>query len=678
MDYLSVTQTAYFSAALVTTLLTFILAKQAIQHRWIWPLTLGFGAQVFWGISTALSYGAENPSTLFSFLVEASRYFCWLATLGLLLSERSGLQQWPTPTKLAFTFSAIACSTLFLLSLNHTISPRYLSGAYALTALSLVILTEQALRNLGDIRLIKIIGLSLICQFIFEAYLYGQIALGNALGVGIWQTRAAIMLAIALIASCAALLFSDHKNNIRLSVTRPVVFYASTALIALGVLIILGMGSVYVQTLNGFIGSYLFSLVTVLALLSLIALMISKRLKANAEVFISKHFFNLKYDYREQWFKTIQTTSGLAPGDDAYYDNILRFVCQTFKSSSGALWIADGNVLRLGATRQFESLPYQVSSNEVFVEQMLEHGWSFAPQGQFGEVARNNESLPEWAMKENIWLLAPMVCQKKLIGMIAISQPPQSPNVTFEDRDLMSNVTDQIASQILLHLQEEVISSNKQMETYNRLSAFIMHDLNNVIAQLALITRNAERHKNNPAFIDDMVKTVGNSVNRMLDLVQKFKPQHSEVREPLSALALCQSLIQECSDKQPLPLLDSQHDFKISADPNKMRLAIKNLIRNAQEATQSDGRVTLNLECDPEAREGRLLITDTGEGMSAEFISNELFKPFSTTKIDNGVGIGAHLTRSYLEHLGAQLQVESEVGAGTTFIVRFHTENTHE
>jgi len=346
-------------------------------------------------------------------------------------------------------------------------------------------------------------------------------------------------------------------------------------------------------------------------------------------------------------------------------------VCGTFKANSGVLWLHQNGKLAFAASHDFTGEVHDYSPDSLFIKNMVKDSWIYSPLSRHGAISQHNEDLPDWFAKESLWMVCPMICQMKLIGMIAISKPRQSAEVTFEDRDLMTNLVDQISSQILLHQQESVISSNKQMETYNRLSAFIMHDVNNVIAQLALIVRNAEKHKNNPAFIEDMIKTVHNSVDRMHGLIQKFKPESSETLENIQVSELIKEIETACSDRKPLPEIKIENDFIFTADRQKIVLALKNIVRNAQDATDDDGAIVISAFKDSETRTKQISIADTGIGMSQDFINNELFRPFSTTKADNGVGIGAHLTRSYLEHIGASLTVDSKIGAGSRFSITF-------
>lgn len=672
MDYFSVTQTAFFSAACLSIALTLILAWQSISHEWIRPFVFGFLAQSLWCVSIGLSYSDYLISSNVALTMETARYFLWFVTLASLLLRRSSFRKWPNLTKATASLLLASCALLFVATSSvMSIKTSYLSLSFAFTAALLLIFTEQTLRNLGATRLVKLAGIGLVCQFTFDAYLYSQLAYSQSLSIGLWQTRAAIAFAVALIVSLGALMFNDHKDKMHFAVTRPVVFYTTSAVLSLIVLAVLSLGAFYVKSLNGYIGSFLFSLALVLALSLIAALLMSRQLKSNVEVFISKHFFNLKYDYREQWLNAISTTTELTPGSDDYYEDILKLVCKTFKSRNGVLWLHRNGQLTAAAKKEFDGDVLEFTSTDEFIKKMVTEDWIFSPSSKNGKISQFNELLPDWFSNNAFWIVAPLISQMKLIGVIAISQPPQSSGVTFEDRDLMTNLTYQISSQILLHQQEELISSNKQMETYNRLSAFIMHDLNNVIAQLALVTRNAERHKSNPAFIEDMLKTVGNSVNRMLELVQKFKPEHSEKPETITASELASKLIEECSDKKPVPTVVIEQDFHFVADSQKFRLAVKNLIRNAQEATPDDGTVTVTVTADTDKRTRSIIVQDSGKGMTRDYINSELFKPFSTTKSENGVGIGAHLTRSYIEHIGARLLVDSELEKGTSFEIVF-------
>jgi signal transduction histidine kinase len=155
----------------------------------------------------------------------------------------------------------------------------------------------------------------------------------------------------------------------------------------------------------------------------------------------------------------------------------------------------------------------------------------------------------------------------------------------------------------------------------------------------------------------------------MQGLVQKFNPAAKEQRSAFLVSDLLSDLYAECADFQPLPILRIEQDFTIDADKQRLTLALKNLVHNAQEASGQHGQVTLTAHLQLGSRQ--LVVSDDGQGMSQRFINEELFRPFSTTKADNGVGIGAYLTKSYIEHLGATINVDSKEGFGTRFEITF-------
>lgn len=195
-----------------------------------------------------------------------------------------------------------------------------------------------------------------------------------------------------------------------------------------------------------------------------------------------------------------------------------------------------------------------------------------------------------------------------------------------------------------------------------------MHDLKNLIAQQALVVENAARHKENPAFVEDMIDTIDNSVQRMSNLLGKMQR-----KEPLPAKALelehaLVEVIKKCSDVRPAPTLRlEQRGLKARADRDNLIMILSHLIRNAQDATPETGFIDVRLE----KNGGRAIIEveDNGGGMSADFVKDRLFKPFDTTKSGKGMGIGVYQAQEYIRTIGGDIAVVSEPGVGTTFCI---------
>ena len=214
----------------------------------------------------------------------------------------------------------------------------------------------------------------------------------------------------------------------------------------------------------------------------------------------------------------------------------------------------------------------------------------------------------------------------------------------------------------------QALAEAKQFEACNRLSSYVMHDLKNLIAQLSLVVTNAGKHKNNPRFMEDVITTVDNSVQKMNRLLEHLRSDSMEAQET-GSIELCATLeevVQMMSNGQPVPSLDCQaKGIHIHADRDRCGAIIGHLIRNAQDATPADGRVIVRLF----KRESKAIIEvqDTGTGMDKAFIRDRLFRPFDSTKGKAGMGIGVYEARDYIHKMGGDLEVISRPGEGSTF-----------
>jgi len=196
------------------------------------------------------------------------------------------------------------------------------------------------------------------------------------------------------------------------------------------------------------------------------------------------------------------------------------------------------------------------------------------------------------------------------------------------------------------------------------MSAFVVHDLKNLVAQLSLMLRNAERHSENPEFQRDMLTTVENVVERMNKLMLQLRTGATPVENarPVDLEAVVRRV---CAAKATLdPPIELELSTGVTAAGHEDRLehVIGHLVQNAIDATSKGGSVTVKLHDD--GAFALIDVKDTGTGMSSEFIRERLFRPFETTK-PAGMGIGVYESAQYVEGLGGRIQVDSEPGRGT-------------
>ena len=204
----------------------------------------------------------------------------------------------------------------------------------------------------------------------------------------------------------------------------------------------------------------------------------------------------------------------------------------------------------------------------------------------------------------------------------------------------------------------------RKFDAFNRMSAFVVHDLKNLVAQLSLMLRNAERHRDNPEFQRDMLTTVEHVVGRMNHLMLQLRAGTTPVEKP--QLANLENIVRSVCAAKALastPIdVDLASGLSTVGHDDRIEHVIGHLVQNAIDATAAGGTVSVRLHRDD--RFATIEIADTGIGMSPEFIRDRLFKPFETTK-PAGMGIGVYESWQYISGLGGQILVDSAPNAGT-------------
>jgi putative PEP-CTERM system histidine kinase len=226
-----------------------------------------------------------------------------------------------------------------------------------------------------------------------------------------------------------------------------------------------------------------------------------------------------------------------------------------------------------------------------------------------------------------------------------------------------------VATHLEQHEADRKLAEARQFEAYNRLTAFMMHDLKNSAAQLRLIVENAERHRRNPAFVDDAIETIANAADRMTRLIDQLRGSPAPDRvSTIDVVEAAAAAIKRCAERRPAPdLVRGAAHVYVEADRERLVSALEHLIRNAQDATPEHGAVTVGVDCT--ASEALVSVSDTGAGMDAEFVRDRLFRPFDSTKGAKGMGVGAYQVREYVVALSGKLEVQSSPGCGARFLI---------
>ncbi len=615
-------------------------------------------------------------------LCEVAHSIVWLAFLLQLLSPL-GMAEGPLTGVFRWRYYFLALATgLSLLAdwwsrLLDDNSFGFVLGSLAHISLAILGLTliEQLFRNTRPEQrwATKFLYLGIGTLFAYDFFLYSDALLFRHMDSQVWSARGLInALVVPLIAVSAA---RNPAWSLDIFVSRRIVIHSVSILGAgLYLLLMAGVGY-YIRLYGGAWGMALQLIFLVGAGLLLLALLFSGQLRAATKLFLSQNFFNYKYDYREEWLKFITTLSS-NEADRPLRERPIHAIAAILHSTGGMLWTrAEAAHFRLTASwnmsEQGNYLMPIASPLVTFLEQrqwLIElDAYPTEPELYAGLV------LPEWLQQlPQAWLVLPLLQGDSLKGFMVLARPRARHRLTWEDHDLLLTAGRQAASYLALLDATDALLDARQFEAFNRLSAYVVHDLKNIAAQLSLLVANAARHKHKPAFVEDAIRTVENATNRMnalLAQLRKGSSQGRDARSVFNLVDLIQEAIQARSVRRPAPVLTrADPGLCLRASRERFAAVLEHLIQNAQEASASDGKVELTAQ-----RAGAmaaLAITDRGCGMDARFIRERLFRPFDTTKGNAGMGIGVYESREFIQALGGSIEVTSTPGMGTTFLLR--------
>jgi len=252
-----------------------------------------------------------------------------------------------------------------------------------------------------------------------------------------------------------------------------------------------------------------------------------------------------------------------------------------------------------------------------------------------------------------------------------LTHPKRIGRLSYEDIDLYRVAGMQIAAVLAQAEADRLLSESRQFEAFNRFAAFIMHDLKNVIAQQSLVVRNATKYRNDPAFIDDALDTVANSVERMQRLLEQLRRGHGALQvERVDIARIILETVRRHTDREPAPIAQcADNSLRLRIDRERLGAVLGHLVTNAQDATPASGAVTIEAKLEDEWLV--LAVEDNGEGMDEAFVRERLFRPFDSTKGSKGMGIGAYQARQFVESAGGEVRLRTAPGEGTRFEMRF-------
>jgi putative PEP-CTERM system histidine kinase len=447
----------------------------------------------------------------------------------------------------------------------------------------------------------------------------------------------------------------------RLALSRGIAHRSFVLLIVGGYLIILGIVGEGLRYLNVNNLRPFFYTILLFGSVGLAAIFLSEGLRRKFKVILHKNFYQSKYDYRDQWQRFIrQVSDGKSLLE--VQNSVLDLFCDSLACKWSALYLFDEETKNYEFADSFPARrdwrPFL--DTDPLIVKLNNSDWIINLRDDDFDY---QSSLVSALREDSAFLVVPLIFDEDLVGFVVLGEQITAEELTYEDYDLLKMLARQSISAIQGLRLADQLSTSRELAAIGKVSTFVLHDLKNQVSGLSLMMDNAHEYIHDPDFQQDMLETVDHTVAKMKGLIARLKNLKEKPELVLTPVIL-DKVIADVVTTVGGQVEVKGESVRIDADEEEIYRVVLNLVLNAQEATSANLPVYIEYGIDDKM--AFITVRDVGSGMSQEFISNNLFKPFSTTK-KHGFGIGLYQCRQIVESHQGRISVESVEGEGTIF-----------
>lgn len=493
--------------------------------------------------------------------------------------------------------------------------------------------------------------------FGYDLLLYADAVLYRGFSHALVEGRAPVTALVAPLLALAAA--RNRRWKIDIHVSRDVVFHSATLVVSgVFLLSLAAAGELFRHT--GSEWGHVAEIALVFAGVLLVAVLVtSASARSRLRAALVDPFFSHRYDYRREWMRCIDTLT--APqAHTGLHRRAIHAVAEVVDSPAGALFVRTPEevAFQWAGSWNMPAVTLPVAPGHALIGAFRDGDWIVVlddhpeAEGWFAELPRT-------------WLAVPLTHFGSLIGFVVLARARAQFKLDREVFDLLRVIGREVASRIAEQRATQVLSQTLELREYSQRFAFVIHDIKNVSGQLSMLLTNAEVHADNPAFQRDMLATVRASVGKITRLLARLQADRQERSHALITPGERLADLVETARLRHATVVRLDDDGTaagIAIDPDSFDAVVTHLLNNAVEAS---GGQPVVVQLRHENLHVLVDIVDQGPGMAPEFIRDELFRPFASTK-GGGHGIGAYQARELLREAGGDLLVLSRAGAGTT------------
>ena len=405
----------------------------------------------------------------------------------------------------------------------------------------------------------------------------------------------------------------------------------------------------------------------------------SGKIRRRVQFFISTHFYNNKYEYRDEWLALSQELQG-ASNESEVVKGLREVLAESLYTTDIFIWLGGSGssqeyrLVSSPATLESVNLENHLAFHDPLVEYFNSHPYFHLeekePETDWQEVLQSKKPLLH---SLNITLLAPISIGNQLVGLIGLGPEYTGGQYSYDDFDLLAALGSQTASALLAIRMAEELAHVREQQAWNRLSAFVLHDIKNAATMLSLLQENASDHIHEPEFQQDMLELVDDSLTRMARVEQRLKTLKDEITPEFKRINLWNVLSDCCRRLEAqLPKLDvkieNKNDIEVMSDPVLLSSILENLLLNSSQVCRSDIIVQLKIGTDNDSGQVFVELSDNGPGIPSNLLPDALFEPFKTSK-EGGSGIGLWQVKKIVTSLGGSVSAKNNHEGGACFVL---------
>jgi len=404
----------------------------------------------------------------------------------------------------------------------------------------------------------------------------------------------------------------------------------------------------------------------------------SGKMRRRVHFFISTHFYINKYEYRDEWLALSQHLQGALTETDVV-KALRQVLAESLYTTEIFIWLGDSSqgyrVVSSPENPDTRIIENTIASNDPLVRFIKTNSYFHAeekePDPAWQKVAKNKET---FLTSLNLILLAPISIGNQLAGLIGLGPEFTGGQYGHDDFDLLTVLGSQTASALLAVRMADKLAHAREQQAWNRLSAFVLHDIKNAATMLSLLQENAPEHIHEPEFQQDMLELVDDALRRMGRVEERLRTLKDEITPVRQDLEL-DRFLQVCRrrlESKPASMeinIECKSKMLVRTDPELLFSILENLLLNAFEARAEGTVVQIRTDRDDDGRQAIVEIVDNGPGIAEELLPDVLFEPFKTSK-DEGSGIGLWQVKRVAASLGGSVSAENSPAGGARFVLR--------